>query len=55
MTISVEYLEQQKRLHQNPFYGVASVDYALLIIDLVDKIGAKSIADYGAGITPNKA
>ena len=49
MTISVEYLEQQKQLHENPNYGVASMDYALLIIDLVDKIGAKSIADYGAG------
>ena len=49
MTISVDYLEQQKQLHQNPDYGVASLLYAPLVIQLVDKIGAKSISDYGAG------
>jgi len=49
MTISVDYLEQQKQLHQNPDYGVASLLYAPLVIQLADKIGAKSISDYGAG------
>ena len=49
MTISAEYLEQQKQLHQNPNYGVASLQYAPLVIQMVDRIGAKSISDYGAG------
>jgi len=49
MTISAEYLEQQKRLHQNPNYGVASLQYAPLVIQLADATGAKSISDYGAG------
>ena len=49
MTISSEYLEQQKQLHRNPDYGVASLHYAPLVVELADKIGAKSISDYGAG------
>lgn len=49
MTISPEYLEQQKRLHENPNYGVASLKFAPLAIELAEKIGAKSISDYGAG------
>ena len=49
MTISVEYLEQQKQLHQNPNYGVASLQYAPLVIQLANQSGAKSISDYGAG------
>ena len=49
MTISPEYLEQQKQLHQNPDYGVASLHFAPLILDLADQVKAKSISDYGAG------
>ena len=49
MTISAEYLEQQKLLHQNPNYGVASLQYAPLVIQLANQSGAKSISDYGAG------
>ncbi len=49
MTISAEYLEQQKRLHENPNYGVASLHYAPLVADLLDQTGAESISDYGAG------
>lgn len=49
MTISPEYLEQQKQLHQNPNYGRASLQYASLVIQLADQSGAKSISDYGAG------
>lgn len=48
-TISVEYLEQQKQLHQDPNYGVVSLDLAPLVIQLADSTGAKSISDYGAG------
>ncbi len=49
MTISTEYLEQQKQLHQNPNYGIASLHYAPLVVDLAEQSGAKSISDYGAG------
>ena len=49
MTISAEYLAQQKLVHQNPNYGVASLQYAPLVIEVADKIKAKSISDYGAG------
>lgn len=48
-TISPEYLKQQKQLHQNTNYGVVSIEYAPLVIQLADAIGAKSISDYGAG------
>lgn len=49
MTISAEYLEQQKQLHENPNYGVASLQFAPLVVDFADQIKAKSISDYGAG------
>ncbi len=49
MTISAEYLAQQKLLHRNPDYGVASRHYAPLVIQLADQCKAKSISDYGAG------
>lgn len=49
MTISAEYLEQQKQLHRDPNYGVASLHFAPLVLDLADQIKAKSISDYGAG------
>ena len=47
--ISVDYLEQQKTLHQNPNYGVASLSFAPIVADLIRQIDAKSISDYGAG------
>ena len=47
--ISSEYLAQQTILHENPDYGVASIQYAPLILDLFNKIDARSISDYGAG------
>jgi len=32
-TISADYLEQQKILHQNPKYGVASLSFAPIVAD----------------------
>ena len=49
MTISAEYLEQQKQLHKNPNYGVASLQYAPLVLQMIDQMSAKSVSDYGAG------
>ena len=48
-TISAEYRDMQRQLHQNPNYGVMSVHYAPLVHDLLEKSGAKSLSDYGAG------
>lgn len=48
-TISNEYLEQQKLLHQNPNYGVASLSFAPIVADFVRQTGVRSVSDYGAG------
>lgn len=48
-TISSEYLEQQKILHQNPDYGVASLSFAPIVADFIRQTGVQSVSDYGAG------
>jgi hypothetical protein len=48
-TISSEYLEQQKILHQNPDYGVASLSFAPIVGDFIRQTGVQSVSDYGAG------
>lgn len=48
-TISDEYLELQKELHKNPGYGVASLSFAPLVAELINKCQIKSVSDYGAG------
>lgn len=49
MTISPDYLEQQKLLHQNPNYGVASLTYGPIVAEIASQTQARSISDYGAG------
>lgn len=49
ITISHEYLYQQKELHNDINYGTASIGYAPLVFDILRKIGGKSLSDYGAG------
>jgi hypothetical protein len=48
-TISTEYLDEQKLLHLNPNYGVASLSFAPIVADLVRQTGIRSVSDYGAG------
>ncbi len=48
-TISETYKAQQKSLHQNEKYGVASVSFAPLIIDIMARTKFRSVSDYGAG------
>jgi len=48
-TISEGYLAQQRVLHENPHYGVASIHYAPIVKQLVERLRIKSISDYGAG------
>ncbi|CAA7621897.1 hypothetical protein [Magnetospirillum sp. UT-4] len=48
--ITEEYRRVQRELHEsNPDYGVASVGFAPLLADLLAKIGARTLLDYGAG------
>ena len=48
-TISADYLEQQRKLHENPNYGVASLSFAPIVADVMRQTGCKSVSDYGAG------
>jgi len=48
-TISEEYLNQQRLLHSNPDYGVASKSYAPIVAEVVRAFNLKTISDYGAG------
>lgn len=47
--ISDEYRRMQEKLHENPNYGVASVQYAPLVAQVLDTVGASELLDYGAG------
>lgn len=47
--ISEEYRALQRKLHENPEYGVASVEYAPLVADILKMVGAAELLDYGAG------
>jgi 2-polyprenyl-3-methyl-5-hydroxy-6-metoxy-1,4-benzoquinol methylase len=47
--ISEDYREMQKELHKNPNYGVASVSYAPLVSEVINKTRIGDILDYGAG------
>lgn len=49
MLISEEYLEEQKKLHENPSYGVASVNVAPLVTNIINTLGITEMLDYGAG------
>ena len=49
MLISDEYRQEQETLHENPNYGVASVHYAPLVTNLINKIQVTHMLDYGAG------
>lgn len=48
-TISQQYLNEQKKLHENPAYGVASTKFAPSVADLLKKARCTSLTDYGAG------
>jgi hypothetical protein len=48
-TISDDYLAQQRELHKNPNYGVASLSYAPIVKQIIEKLAIRSISDYGAG------
>ena len=47
--ITEEYRQMQATLHQNPNYGVASVQYAPTVAEILKQIGPTELLDYGAG------
>jgi hypothetical protein len=47
--ISEDYRGMQEKLHENPDYGVASLDYAPLVAQVIEVTGARELLDYGAG------
>lgn len=47
--ISDRYRAQQEALHRNPDYGVASVAFAPMIAELVNRFGMRELLDYGSG------
>lgn len=49
MLISDEYRAEQEKLHENPNYGVASVQYAPIVTQYINRLGVTDLLDYGAG------
>ena len=53
-TITAEYLQEQKILHQNPNYGIASVGFVEEVDALIGHMSAYTVTDYGAGKKTSK-
>ena len=47
--ITEEYRRMQQELHRNPDYGVASIEYAPIVAQVVEATGIDELLDYGAG------
>jgi hypothetical protein len=47
--ITEEYRKMQTELHRNPEYGVASVEYAPMVAEVMQAVGMRELLDYGAG------
>lgn len=47
--ITEEYRAMQQELHRNPAYGVASVEFAPFVAQVMETAGITEILDYGAG------
>jgi len=47
--ISEQYREQQRLLHERADYGVASLRYAPLVAQALERAGVDELLDYGAG------
>lgn len=48
-TISETYLDLQRKLHENPNYGVASLAFAPIVAKIMSENKLRTISDYGAG------
>ena len=53
--ISVEYRQEQEKLHSKGNYGTASIQYAPLVSQIIDRMGITHLLDYGCGSLCNLA
>jgi hypothetical protein len=51
--ISPEYKAQQEYLHKNTKYGVASIKYAPLVTEIINRLEITHLLDYGSGSMMN--
>ena len=49
MLISEQYRAEQRRLHETTEYGVASLQFAPIVSNLIDQLEVDTVLDYGAG------
>lgn len=49
MLITDSYREQQEHLHETTNYGTASIQYAPLVSQIIDRLGVDHLLDYGSG------
>lgn len=49
MLISENYQQEQEKLHTNPNYGTASVGYAPIVTNVIDRFNVTEMLDYGCG------
>ena len=49
LLISESYRKTQEHLHENPNYGVASIEFAPLVAEIINNLGVTALCDYGAG------
>ena len=47
--ITEEYRKLQQELHRNPNYGVASLQFAPIVANIIKDLNVESLSDYGAG------
>lgn len=55
MLISEGYRAEQEHLHATTNYGTASIQYAPLVTQIIDKMGVTHLLDYGSGKNMNLA
>jgi len=48
-TITEEYRKLQQQLHENPNYGVASLAFSPIVMEVIKQGKIKTLSDYGAG------
>jgi hypothetical protein len=48
-TISDAYLLEQIKLHENPNYGTASIQFSPMMAELISHLKPRTLTDYGAG------
>ncbi len=47
--ISEDYRRLQQQLHEDPQYGMASIQFAPIVAELIELAGSGELLDYGAG------